>query len=75
MHCIEAAIAAEARMVKNDVPVKCPICKKETAWKDNPFRPFCSERCRSVDLGRWASEDYRIAGEKKALPDDTKDEK
>jgi len=53
----------------------CPVCKKETAWKDNPFRPFCSERCRLVDLGRWASEDYRIAGEKKSLPEDTKDEK
>jgi len=53
----------------------CPVCKKETAWKDNPFRPFCSERCRSVDLGRWASEEYRIAGEKKTLPEDTGDEK
>jgi uncharacterized protein len=49
--------------------IKCPICRKETAWDDNPFRPFCSERCRLVDLGKWASEDYRIAGEKKDVPD------
>jgi endogenous inhibitor of DNA gyrase (YacG/DUF329 family) len=49
--------------------IKCPICIKETAWDDNPFRPFCSERCRLVDLGKWASEDYRIAGEKKDGPD------
>ena len=47
---------------------KCPVCKKETAWKDNPFRPFCSERCRMIDLGKWAAEEYRIAGEKKVPP-------
>jgi uncharacterized protein len=45
--------------------VRCPVCRKEKAWKDNPFRPFCSERCRLTDLGKWASEEYRIAGEKK----------
>jgi endogenous inhibitor of DNA gyrase (YacG/DUF329 family) len=55
--------------------ITCPVCKKETAWKDNPFRPFCSERCRLIDLGNWAAEEYRIAGEKKALPEDTGDEK
>lgn len=40
----------------------CPICKKTSAWEGNPFRPFCSERCRLIDLGNWASEDYRIPG-------------
>jgi len=40
--------------------VKCPACKKETAWEGNPFRPFCSERCRIVDLGKWAADEYRI---------------
>jgi uncharacterized protein len=55
--------------------IVCPLCKKETAWKDNPHRPFCSERCRLIDLGTWASEGYRIAGEKKSPPEDTKDEK
>ncbi len=40
--------------------MKCPICKKEATWKDNPNRPFCSERCRTIDLGRWASEDYSV---------------
>jgi len=48
-----------------DRKVQCPVCKKESAWKDNPFRPFCSDRCRLMDLGKWASEEYRIAGEKK----------
>jgi endogenous inhibitor of DNA gyrase (YacG/DUF329 family) len=41
--------------------MKCPICGKPTAWRDNPDRPFCSERCRILDLGNWASEDYRVS--------------
>ncbi len=55
--------------------IKCPVCKKDAKWDDNPFRPFCSERCRLIDLGKWASEDYRIAGEKKDTPDNTEEEK
>ncbi len=42
--------------------IKCPQCRMEVAWQDNPHRPFCSERCRLVDLGQWADESYRIAG-------------
>jgi endogenous inhibitor of DNA gyrase (YacG/DUF329 family) len=38
----------------------CPTCGKPVDWDDAPERPFCSERCRIVDLGRWASEDYRV---------------
>ncbi len=38
----------------------CPICRAETPWQDNPSRPFCSERCKLIDLGQWASEVYRI---------------
>lgn len=53
----------------NNITIKCPVCRKETAWQDNPFRPFCSERCRLIDLGRWAAEEYRIAGEKKDISD------
>lgn len=41
----------------------CPICKQPVAWKDNPFRPFCSERCKTRDLGAWATESYRVPGE------------
>jgi len=58
-----------------DCKVPCPVCKKETAWKDNPFRPFCSERCHLIDLGNWASEEYRIAGENKTIPAGSVDEK
>ncbi len=39
--------------------MKCPICKKEVAPGD-PEYPFCSERCRLVDLGNWASGKYAI---------------
>ena len=42
----------------------CPICKKATTWEENPSKPFCSERCKLIDLGKWVSEDYRIQGEK-----------
>jgi len=45
--------------------VKCPHCKKETPWEGNPFRPFCSERCKMIDLGAWASEEYRVPEGKK----------
>lgn len=41
--------------------VPCPTCGKPALYAEsNPARPFCSERCRTVDLGGWASEAYRI---------------
>ena len=41
--------------------VNCPQCGKMVAWdKINPYRPFCSERCKTIDLGAWASESYRV---------------
>ena len=44
--------------------VSCPTCKEETLYRaDNPFRPFCSERCRLIDLGEWADEGHRIPGQ------------
>jgi endogenous inhibitor of DNA gyrase (YacG/DUF329 family) len=39
----------------------CPLCRRETTWEDNEWRPFCSERCQTIDLGKWASEDYRVS--------------
>ncbi|NMC72823.1 MAG: DNA gyrase inhibitor YacG [Geobacteraceae bacterium] len=44
--------------------VACPLCGKKNEWKGNPFRPFCSERCKMVDLGAWAGEEYRIPGDR-----------
>jgi hypothetical protein len=41
--------------------VKCPRCGRESPFDaENPFRPFCSERCKLVDLGQWASGKYRV---------------
>jgi len=41
--------------------VDCPTCGKKTEWSpDNRFRPFCSERCKQIDLGAWATEKYTI---------------
>jgi endogenous inhibitor of DNA gyrase (YacG/DUF329 family) len=48
--------------------VRCPICKKEVPF-DAADMPFCSERCRLLDLGNWASEKYVIS--RPLLPDET----
>ncbi len=40
--------------------MKCPICQKEVKT-DDPYMPFCSDRCRIIDLGNWASEKYVIS--------------
>ncbi|WP_347330795.1 DNA gyrase inhibitor YacG [Marinimicrobium locisalis] len=42
----------------------CPTCGKKVLWtEDFPYRPFCSERCKLIDLGEWASENHKIPGE------------
>lgn len=41
--------------------VNCPTCSKKVEWTDNnKYRPFCSERCKQIDLGAWAEEKYTI---------------
>ena len=41
--------------------VPCPSCRRQALYgPGNPWRPFCSERCRSADLGAWASERFRV---------------
>jgi endogenous inhibitor of DNA gyrase (YacG/DUF329 family) len=41
--------------------VRCPACTAETGYDaGNPWRPFCSRRCRELDFGAWASERYRV---------------
>jgi endogenous inhibitor of DNA gyrase (YacG/DUF329 family) len=43
--------------------VDCPTCSAKVEWSDkNPFRPFCSLRCKQIDLGAWAEEKYVIPG-------------
>ena len=44
--------------------VTCPTCKRSIEWSsENKWRPFCSERCKLIDLGAWASESHVIPGE------------
>lgn len=41
--------------------VPCPLCGTLSEWRpENPWRPFCSERCKLIDLGCWASESYKV---------------
>jgi len=43
--------------------VKCPTCSKEVEWKDSEKnKPFCSDRCKLIDLGEWAAERHAIPG-------------
>jgi len=50
--------------------VPCPTCGAPTAFSPaNPWRPFCSERCRLIDLGQWATERYRVP-DAPAAPED-----
>ena len=44
--------------------IKCPRCGTEARWQGNESRPFCSEKCRLIDLGRWSNEEYTIDGGK-----------
>jgi uncharacterized protein len=52
--------------------MNCPTCNKPIEWQDNPYRPFCSERCKLIDFGRWANEEYRVPTE--SVPETSKDE-
>lgn len=40
--------------------IKCPTCRKAGDWFSGRWGPFCSERCRLIDLGRWLNEEHRI---------------
>lgn len=60
--------------------VRCPHCGGVASFTpENKFRPFCSERCKLIDLGKWASEDYKVPLENQNpdaddYPDDDADE-
>ena len=44
--------------------VSCPTCNKTVTWSNTEqWKPFCSERCKLIDLGDWANESHKIAGE------------
>lgn len=65
-------------MVADSIEYVCPTCKKrvQVAVREAlPTRPFCSERCKMIDLGKWFNEEYRISSPLRAdasedLPDE-----
>lgn len=61
--------------MKTTKKISCPHCGKKNTWQtSNPFKPFCSERCKLIDLGQWADEKYRVptkdAPSSEGSPDD-----
>ncbi len=47
--------------------VSCPHCKVRVPYEGNPHRPFCSKRCRMMDLGAWANEEYRVEAKEMSM--------
>ena len=54
--------------------ILCAYCGALTTWQGNPWRPFCSERCKMIDLGAWADGQYAIPSED-APPSDEEERK
>ncbi|MDQ3806191.1 MAG: DNA gyrase inhibitor YacG [Acidobacteriota bacterium] len=46
--------------------MKCPTCHQPTTYQDNPFRPFCSERCKLIDFGAWVNGEYGMPADEPA---------
>lgn len=60
-------------MTSTRLRVNCPHCSKPVLWDDkHTFKPFCSERCKLIDLGAWADEQYAIPAQ--TPPDDLLDD-
>ncbi len=48
--------------------VRCPQCGEDAVYgPENPWRPFCSERCKLIDLGAWATDSYRVSGQEEKI--------
>lgn len=50
--------------------VKCPSCGKQTEYTGNEFRPFCSERCKLLDFGAWADEEFALPAQETSLTEE-----
>lgn len=48
--------------MSKELVVKCPTCEKKFVYKTSKSRPFCTERCRMIDLGHWFDESYTVEG-------------
>lgn len=59
------------KKMQDEKIVPCPTCKGDSVYgPNNPWRPFCCERCRQIDLGAWASESFRVEATPPADPDE-----
>lgn len=52
------------------IEIKCPNCGTATKYEGNEFRPFCSERCKMLDFGAWADEEYSLPAENSSMSDE-----
>jgi len=56
--------------------VKCPTCGRDVEWTaEQKWRPFCSERCKLIDLGAWADEAHRISGDVELMDEEAQERK
>ena len=55
--------ASQRLMGSNEsrIKVKCPTCKKSGEWFAGSYGPFCSKRCKLIDLGKWLGEEFRLS--------------
>ena len=53
--------------------VKCPHCGKEVEYSGNEYRPFCSERCKLLDFGSWADEEFALPADASELSEQDMD--
>lgn len=56
--------------MEKKLEVKCPKCKKKFNYYSSEFRPFCTERCKMIDLGHWFEGNYAVASEKPLTEED-----
>jgi len=60
---ITSELKGAGKEVEDKAKICCPVCHKKIVYDlNNPFRPFCSERCKLIDLGAWASDERSIPG-------------
>lgn len=56
----QRSLADTVKNMNKILRVKCPQCATIFSYYDSEFRPFCSERCKLIDLGHWFEESYRV---------------
>ena len=60
---LDTTVISRVIIFDKTMRVKCPRCGREVEYEGNEFRPFCSERCKLIDFGAWADEEYALPAE------------